>query len=78
MSATLISSLNLAASKKYVAMSVPLIIDGVFNVIIFLSLQLYQQSSSAFYLTVVSIVKVGQLLTGFLSRVLINSSPPFC
>ncbi len=48
------------------------VVGGIVNVIIFLSLQIYRQSSSAFYLTVVSIVNIGQLLTGLLSRVLIN------
>jgi hypothetical protein len=67
-------------------MGVPIIIGRILNVIVFLSLQIYRDSSSAFYLTVVSIVNIGQLLTGFLSRVLVNivdtnwldSSPPFC
>jgi hypothetical protein len=71
-------------------MGIPLIIFGVFggllNTIVFLSLRIYRQNSSAFYLTVVSIVDTGQLLTGLLTRVLFNmdtlewieSSPIFC
>jgi hypothetical protein len=48
------------------------VLGGIVNVIIFLSLRIYRQSSSAFYLTVVSIINIGQLLSGLLSRVLIN------
>jgi len=58
-------------------MGIPIIIGGVLggilNVIIFLSLRTYRQNSTAFYLTVVSIVNIGQLLIGLLSRVLINA-----
>jgi len=49
------------------------VLGGIVNVIIFLSLRIYRQSSSAFYLTVVSIINIGQLLTGLLSRVLFNA-----
>lgn len=76
MSDALISSLNFATSKTYVALGIPIIIGGVlggiFNIIVFLSLQTYRQSSSAFYLTMTSSVNIGQLLTGFTSRVLVN------
>ncbi|CAF3956034.1 unnamed protein product, partial [Adineta steineri] len=68
MSDSIVSSLNFATSQTYIYMGVPFIIGGVIggllNIIIFLSLQIYRQSSSAFYLTVVSIINIGQLLTG--------------
>ena len=77
MSNSLISALSFAISKIYVYMGTAITIGGVLgglaNVIIFLSLRIYRQSSSAFYLTIVSIVNIGQLLTGLLSRVLINA-----
>ncbi|CAF1117023.1 unnamed protein product [Adineta steineri] len=76
MSDSIVSSLNFATSQTYIYMGVPFIIGGVIggllNIIIFLSLQIYRQSSSAFYLTVVSIINIGQLLTGLLSYVLVN------
>jgi hypothetical protein len=50
------------------------------------SLQTYRQTSRAFYLTVALTVNIGQLLTGFTSRVLsyivdtnwMESSLPYC
>jgi len=77
MSDPIVSTFSSATSKTYIYMGIAITIGGVLggivNVIIFLSLQIYRQSSSAFYLTVVSIVNIGQLLTGLLSRVLINA-----
>src|SRR5579871_4815605 len=90
MSDSIISSFDFATSQTYIYMGITLIIigvlGGILNVIVFLSLRIYRQSSSAFYLTVVSIVNIGQLLTGLLSRVLINAvgidwtetSPAYC
>ncbi|CAF1584877.1 unnamed protein product [Adineta ricciae] len=77
MSNPLISSLTLVVSQIYVYMGTIItiagVVGGIINVIIFLSLQIYRENSSAFYLTVVSVVNIGQLLTGLLSRVLINA-----
>jgi hypothetical protein len=77
MSNPLISTLTLAISKTYIYMGTLItiagVLGGILNIIIFLSLRIYRQSSSAFYLTVVSFVNIGQLLTGLLSRVLINA-----
>ncbi len=77
MSNPIISIFSSAISKTYIYMGTTITIGGVLggivNVIIFLSLKTYRQSSSAFYLTIVSIVNIGQLLTGLLSRVLINA-----
>jgi uncharacterized membrane-anchored protein len=77
MSDPIISILSLAISNTYIYMGTIItisgIIGGILNVIIFLSLHTYRESSSAFYLTIVSIVNIGQLLTGLLSRVLINA-----
>ncbi len=59
---------------------------GIVNTIIFLSLQTFRQNSCAFYLTIMSIVNVGQLFTGLLSRIMISgygidwteTSPFYC
>lgn len=48
------------------------IIGEIFNVFVFLSLRTFRQNSCAFYLTILSIVNIGQLITGLLSRILIN------
>ena len=47
---------------------IPILITGVLggfvNTLVFLSLQTFRQSSCAFYLTVMSILNIGQLFTG--------------
>ena len=48
------------------------ILGGILNIIVFLSLQTFRQNSCAFYLTIMSIVNIGQLLTGLLSRIMIS------
>ncbi|UJR20481.1 hypothetical protein I4U23_023609 [Adineta vaga] len=77
MSDPFILSLNYASTQIYIYMGIVLIISGVFgglmNIIVFLSLEIYRQNSTAFYLIIVSIVNIGQLLTGLLSRVLISA-----
>jgi len=46
------------------------IIGGLLNLLVFLSLKTFRESSCAFYLTVMSAVNVGQLITGLLTRVM--------
>jgi hypothetical protein len=48
------------------------LIGGVLNVIVFLSLKTFRQNSCTFFLTIMSFVNIGQLLTGFLSRIMIS------
>ena len=48
------------------------ILGGILNIIVFLSLQTFRQNSCAFYLTIMFIVNIGQLLTGLLSRIMIS------
>jgi hypothetical protein len=48
------------------------LIGGFLNIIVFLSLKTFRQNSCAFYLTIMSIVNIGQLLTGLLSRITIS------
>lgn len=71
---SLISWLDFATAKTYLYLGGLLMIGGVIggllNIIVFQSLEIYRKSSSAFYLTIVSIINIGQLLTGLFSRVL--------
>ena len=46
------------------------IIGGLLNLLVFLSLKTFRESSCAFYLTIMSAVNVGQLITGLLTRVM--------
>lgn len=48
------------------------VIGGFFNTIIFLSLKTFRKRSCAFFLTVMSAVNIGQLLTSLRSRIAIN------
>ncbi|CAF1073737.1 unnamed protein product [Rotaria sp. Silwood1] len=48
------------------------IIGGLLNIIVFLSLRTFREKSSAFYLTVMSFVNIGNLMTGLLSRIFIS------
>jgi hypothetical protein len=48
------------------------IFGNLINTIVFLSLKTFRQSSCAFYLTIMSIVNIGQLLFGLLSRIMIS------
>jgi hypothetical protein len=48
------------------------IIGGLFTLIIFLSLETFQQNSFAFYLTIMSIVNIDQSFLGLFSRILIT------
>ncbi len=48
------------------------VLGNLLNIVVFLSLKTFRQSSCAFYLTVMSFVNIGQLITGQLSRVMIT------
>ena len=48
------------------------IIGGCLNIIVFMSLRTFRENSCAFYLTILSLMNVIQLLTGLLSRILIT------
>ncbi|UJR14412.1 hypothetical protein I4U23_001409 [Adineta vaga] len=47
------------------------VIGGLLNVIVFLSLKTFRESTSAFYLIIISFINIGQLLFGLFSRVMI-------
>ncbi|CAF4329385.1 unnamed protein product, partial [Adineta steineri] len=76
MSASYISSLNFIAQQMTIYLGIPILISGLIggliNVIVFLSLQTFRQNSCAFYLTIMSIVNIGHLSTGLLTRILIS------
>ena len=48
------------------------IIGGMLNLIVFLSLRTFRQSSCAFYFMIMSCMNIGQLLTGYFSRIMIT------
>ena len=48
------------------------VLGNILNIIVFLSLKTFRQSSCAFYLTIMSFVNIGQLFTGLLSRIMIT------
>ena len=48
------------------------VVGGFLSTIVFVSLRTFRESPSAFYLTVMSLVNMGQLWTGLLSRITIN------
>ncbi|CAF1004065.1 unnamed protein product [Adineta steineri] len=74
MSSSIISLLTLAGKQITLYLGtftlVVGVIGGLLNIIVFLSLKTFRESSSAFYLTIMSIVNIGQLLTGLLSRIM--------
>ncbi len=47
-------------------------LGGLLNIVVLLSLKTFRQNSCAFYLTVISFVNIGQLLTGLLQRIMFN------
>ncbi|CAF4218941.1 unnamed protein product [Adineta steineri] len=74
MSSSIISLLAVAGNQITIYLGtftlIAGVIGGLLNIIVFLSLRTFRESSSAFYLTIMSIVNVGQLLTGLLSRIM--------
>ena len=70
------SSLTFASKQISIYMGIPVLIGGVLggllNIVIFLSLRTFRQSSCAFYLTVMSCANVGQLMTALLTRIMIT------
>ena len=76
MSSTTVSPLLFAAKQVTIYLNTPILILGVIgnilNVMIFLSLQTFRENSCAFYLTIMSIANIVQLLTGVFSRIMIS------
>jgi hypothetical protein len=76
MSSSVIASLLRTYQRIIIYSGIPIltlgVLGGVLNTIVFLSLKTFRQSSCAFYLTVLSIVNIGQLLAGLFSRIMIS------
>ncbi|CAF1247133.1 unnamed protein product [Adineta steineri] len=74
MSSSIISLLALVSKQITIYLGISTLIAGVIggllNIIVFLSLRTFRESSAAFYLTIMSIFNIGQLLTGLLSRIM--------
>jgi hypothetical protein len=70
------SLLNFIGQQITIYASIPIFIAGTIggclNIIVFLSLRTFRESSCAFYLTVLSFTNVIQLITGLLSRLMIS------
>ncbi|CAF1044797.1 unnamed protein product [Adineta ricciae] len=69
-------SLAFLTQQFYIYIGCFLIVTGVFgslfNITVFLSLKTFRQSTSVFYLTIMSFVNIGQLLFGLFSRIMIS------
>jgi len=76
MSASTTSLSNLVSIQVTIYLGIPIlitgIIGGILNIIVFLSLKTFRQNSCAFYLMIMSIVNIGNLITGLLSRIMIS------
>ena len=70
------SSLYFIGQQIIIYSGIPLFITGIIggclNIIVFMSLRTFRESSCAFYLTILSLVNIIQLVTGLLSRILIS------
>ncbi|CAF1376500.1 unnamed protein product [Adineta steineri] len=76
MSSTVIASLIAANQPVIIYFGISILIIGLvgncLNAIVFLSLKTFRENSCAFYLTIMSIVNIGQLISGLLSRILMS------
>ena len=76
MSSSVIASLIVTYQQVIIYAGIPIfivgILGGLFNTLVFLSLRTFRESSCAFYLTILSMVNIGQLMTGLLSRIMIS------
>jgi hypothetical protein len=73
MSATYAAYVDYIAKTACLYFGIPLLVAGtignVLIIVVFLSLRTFRQNSCAFYLTVMSLVNIFQLLTGLLARI---------
>ena len=76
MSSSVIASLISAYQQVVLYSGIPILVLGLIgdtlNLIVFLSLKTFRENSCAFYLTMMSMFNIGQLLTGLLSRIMIS------
>jgi hypothetical protein len=75
MSSSIISSLTFSGNQVTIYGGITIVVAGVLgeclNTIVFLSLRTFRQNSCAFYLTVMSILNIGELFADLLPRVLL-------
>ena len=73
-SSSSISTLNLISQQITIYLGSSILIVGVIggclNILVFLSLRTFRESSCAFYLVVMSIANIGQLVTGLFRQIL--------
>lgn len=74
MSTGFTASLGLAGKQTIIYLGtvtlVAGLIGGLLDIVVFLSLKTFRLSSCGFYLTVMSVANIGQIITGLLSRIL--------
>ena len=74
MSSTLVTYLELIAKEMSVYFGIAFLVAGtignILTILVFLSLRTFRQNSCAFYLTIMSVVNIGQLATGLLTRIM--------
>jgi len=70
------SNFLFAAQEVTIYMGIPILIAGmvgeILNCIVFLSLKTFRENTCAFYLSIMSFVNIGQLLTGLFSQIMID------
>ncbi len=73
-SSSIIATASKISHQVTIYLGIPIfilgVIGGCLNFIVFLSLKIFRQSSCAFYLTVMSLVDVGYLITGLLTFIM--------
>ncbi|CAF4709961.1 unnamed protein product [Rotaria sp. Silwood1] len=78
----IISTADLISRRVTVYLGTPIfvlgVIGGFLNVIVFLSLKTFRQSSCAFYLNIMAMVSIGYLLTGLLTFIMIEGFVHVC
>lgn len=74
MSSALVTYLELIAKEMSIYFGIPVLVAGtignILTILVFLSLRTFRRNSCAFYLTIMSVVNIGQLATGLLTRVM--------
>lgn len=76
MSSSGTASLTYIGQQVTIYLGITTILSGIIGnfliILVFLSLKTFRQNSCAFYLTIMSIANIGQMITGLLSRIMIN------
>jgi hypothetical protein len=76
MSTSIVGAFSSIGQQVSFYFGIPILISGIlggcFLILIFNSLQTFQQNSCVFYLTIMSIFNIGQLVTGLSSRIMIT------